>query len=112
MIAFNAAFLAQPSTCILSTSCSANAVSTTVSTYTFQQNFFAVFNSLGPFKTYTQSQAKYLFQTVQISVGCLSFVCSVAYVVIYVLVVMQASKRVTPIQQIKKGNSGPTTVVA
>jgi len=99
LISFDAVFIAQPSTCILTPSCATNAASTTMFSYYFQQSFFTVFNNLGPFKSYTQSQAKFLFQTIQLGVGCLCFVLCLIYLIIYYVTKSKAAKRVTPSYQ-------------
>jgi hypothetical protein len=99
MLSFDAVFIAQPSTCILTPSCSSNAASTTIFSYSFQQSFFLLFNNLGPFKTYTVPQAKFLFQTIQLGVACLCFVLNLIYLVIYYVVRSKASKRIAPSPQ-------------
>ncbi len=99
LISFNAVFIAQPSTCILTSSCNANSVSTTIFSYSFQQNFYTIFNNLSPFQNYTQSQAKFLFQTIQLGVGCLCFILCLIYLIIYFVTKSKASKRITPTQQ-------------
>lgn len=96
LIVFDAVFLARPTTCILGSQCVSYSVSTSVSTYNFQQNFYTAFNNLGPFRSYSQSQAKYLFQSIQISMGCLAFVLVLAYLVLYLVIKKQASTKVTP----------------
>ena len=58
------------------------------------QNFLTVFNNLSAFKSYSVSQAKFLFQTIQISFGCLGFVVCLIYLVIYFITKKQASKQV------------------
>jgi hypothetical protein len=100
LIGFDSYFIAQPNTCILTPSCASNANSTSIFSYTFQSGFFSTFNTLGPFKTYTQSQAKFLFQTVQLGVGCLCFVLCIIFLIIYYVSKSKASKRqVRPIGQ-------------
>lgn len=96
LITFDAIFLARPSTCILTSSCSSNAASTTVFTYSFQQDFFTVLHRLSPFSTYTQSQAKYLFQVVQISVGSLCFALCILYIIVYIASKNKAKQQVAP----------------
>jgi len=105
LISFDALFIAQPSTCILTSSCSSNANSTTVFSYNRQQAFWTQFNKLGPFKSYTQSQAKFLFQTVQLGVGALCFVLCLVYLIIYYVTKSKALKRVGPSQQ-EQGSYG------
>jgi len=99
LIGFDSYFIAQPSTCILTSSCASNANSTTIFSYSFQTNFFSVFNALSPFKTYTQTQAKFLFQTIQLGVGCLCFVLCIIYIIIYYVTKSKASKQVSPSDQ-------------
>jgi hypothetical protein len=96
LISFDAVFIAQPSTCILTPSCASNANSTTIWSYNTQSNFFTAFTSLGPFKSYTQTQAKFLFQTIQLGVGCLCFVLCIIYLIIFYVSKSKASKRVSP----------------
>lgn len=96
LISFDAVFIARPTTCILTPSCEANALSTTMFSYYFQQAFFTAFKNLGPFKTYSESQAKFLFQTVQLGVGCLCFVLCIIYIIIYFVTRSKAAKRVAP----------------
>jgi hypothetical protein len=97
LIGFDAYFIAQPTTCILTPSCSSNVNSTTIFSYSFQQGFFTIFNTLGPFKTYTQAQSKFLFQTVQLGVGCLCFVLCIIYLIIYYVSKSKAAtKQVAP----------------
>jgi len=96
LISFDAVFIAQPSTCILTPSCSSNANSTTVFSYNFQQAFSTVFNNLGPFKSYSQSQAKFLFQTIQLGVGCLCFILCIIFLIIYYVTKSKANKQVSP----------------
>jgi len=92
LISFDAYFIAQPSTCILTSSCTTNAVSTTIFSYNFQTSFSTVWNSLGPFKSYTTSQSKFLFQTIQLGVGCLCFVLCIIFLIIYYVTKSKASK--------------------
>jgi hypothetical protein len=99
LIGFDSYFIAQPSTCILTSSCAANSVSTTIFSYSFQQNFFTAFNNLSAFKSYTLSQTKYLFQTIQLGVGCLCFVLLIIYLIVYYVTKSKASKRVGPSPQ-------------
>jgi hypothetical protein len=64
------------------------------------QNFFTAFNSLNGFKNYTLSQSKYLFQTVQISFGCLGFVLCLLYLVLYIMANKKnSSDQVIPINR-------------
>jgi hypothetical protein len=97
LISFKGLFLAQPSTCLLTPSCASQSVSTSGFSYTMSQNFFTAFNSLNGFKTYTLSQAKYLFQTIQLSFGCLGFVLCVVYLVLYFMRRKETLNRVKPI---------------
>jgi len=83
LIGFDAVFIAQPSTCILTPSCSSNAAQTNTWSYYLSQSFFTIFNGLSTFKTYTQSQTKFLFQAIQLGVGCLCFVLCLVYMIIY-----------------------------
>lgn len=96
LIGFDAYFIAKPTTCILTSSCVANSVSTTIFSYSFRSNFFSVWNSLSPFKSYTESQTKFLFQTVQLSVGCLCFVLCLIFIIIYYVTRSKASEKVSP----------------
>ncbi len=96
LISFNGVFIAQPSTCILTPTCASQSVSTTGFSYTMSQKFFTAFNSLNGFKTYTLSQSKYLFQTVQISFGCLGFVLCVTYIIIYFIQSTKTGNQVIP----------------
>jgi hypothetical protein len=96
LISFDAVFIAQPSTCILTSSCSTNAASTTMFSYYFQQAFFTLFNNLAPFKSYTQTQTKFLFQTIQLGVGGLCFVLCIVYLIIYYVSKSKSSKQVSP----------------
>lgn len=95
-ISFDAVFIAQSSTCILTPSCTSNADSTTLFSYYFKQSFFLLFNNLGPFRSYNETQAKFLFQTIQLGVGCLCFVLCLIYVIIYYVTKSKAGKRVGP----------------
>ncbi len=106
LITFDAIFLARPSTCILTSSCSSNAVSTTVFSYYFQQDFYTVLHRLSPFSTYTQSQAKYLFQVVQIGVGSLCFALCILYIIIYLASKNKAKQQVAP-RAIQPGYNAP-----
>ncbi len=99
MLSFDAVFIAQPSTCILTPSCVSNANSTTMFSYYFQQSFYTLFTNLSTFKTYTLSQAKFLFQTIQLGVACLCFVLTLIYIIIYYVAKSKASKRISPSQQ-------------
>jgi len=105
-IGFDAYFIAQPSACLLTSSCSSNAVSTTVFSYNLQQSFFTLFNKLGPFSSYTQTQAKFLFQTIQLGVASLCFVLCLIYFIIYYVTKSKASKRVGPSPNQGYGNQG------
>jgi len=96
LISFDALFIAQPSTCILTSSCATNANSTTIFSYTFQQNFWSTFNSLSAFKSYSLSQSKFLFQTVQLGVGGLSFILCIIILIIYYVCSSKAKKQVAP----------------
>jgi hypothetical protein len=99
LISFDAVFIAQPSTCLLTSTCANQSVSTSSFSYTMSQNFFTAFNSLNGFKSYTLSQSKYLFQTVQISFGCLGFVLSVLLLVLYIMARQIYSNQVIPINR-------------
>jgi len=99
LISFDAVFIAQPSTCILTSSCSSNAASSTIFSYTFQQSFNTIFTGLTPFKSYTQSQTKFLFQTIQIGVGSLCFVLCIIFLIIYYVTKSKALKQVAPAGQ-------------
>jgi hypothetical protein len=63
------------------------------------QNFFSTFNNLNGFRNYTLSQSKYLFQTVQISVGCLGFVLCIVYLAIYITQRLDTSNQVIPMRR-------------
>jgi len=103
MISFDAVFIAQPTTCILTPSCSTNAASTSMFSYYFQTAFFTLFRSLSPFSSYSQTQAKFLFQTIQLGVGSLCFVLCIIYLIIYYVTKSKALKTVGPSPQ----ESGP-----
>jgi len=96
LISFDAVFIARPTTCILTPSCESNAASTSSFSYYLRIGFFAAFNSLGPFKSYSESQAKFLFQTIQLGVGCLCFVLCLIFLIIYYVSKSKAAKRVAP----------------
>ncbi|CAF3119835.1 unnamed protein product [Rotaria socialis] len=96
LIGFDAYFIATPSACLLTSSCSTNAVSTSSFSYYFRQSFFLAFNSLSAFSSYTESQAKFLFRTIQLSVGALCFVLCIVYLVIYYVSRGKASDKVSP----------------
>lgn len=96
LISFDAAFIARPSTCILTPSCADNSVSNTTFSYNFQQSFFTVFNGWGPFKNYGQSHVKFLCQTIQIGIGALSFILYIIYLIIYYSCSSKAQKQVQP----------------
>ncbi|CAF1409081.1 unnamed protein product [Adineta ricciae] len=83
LIAFDIAFIVQPSTCILTSSCSDNAYSSSVFSYSFRSSFFSVFNSWDPFKTYTQNQVKLLCQAIQLGLAGLCIIVGIVYLVIY-----------------------------
>ena len=87
LIAFNAVFIAQPSTCILTTSCLNNTANQPNNTGTMRQSFFSTFNSLNGFRNYTEAQSKLLFQALELSLGCLCFVLNVAHLVIYIFLI-------------------------
>lgn len=93
-LSFDAVFIAQPSTCILTPSCTANADSSSVFSYWFRQAFFTLFTNLAPFKSYGESQAKFLFQTIQLGVGCLCFVLCLIYLIIYYVTKSKAGNQV------------------
>lgn len=96
LIVFDALFIAQPTTCILTPSCSSNAESTTIFSYEFRKSFFERFNSLSAFSSYTESQTKFLFQTIQLSVGCLCLVLCIIFLIIYYVTKSKASKQIAP----------------
>jgi len=96
LISFDAVFVAQPTTCILTSSCAANSVSNTTFSYSFQQSFFTAFNGLSAFSTYTQTQAKFLFQTVQLGVGSLCFVICIIYLIVYYICESKSKQQVGP----------------
>ncbi|UJR38516.1 hypothetical protein I4U23_031182 [Adineta vaga] len=83
LISFDIAFLIQPTTCILTSSCSANAYSSTAFNYGFRSSFYQVFNSWEPFKTYSESQVKVLCQAIQLGLAGLCLILGIAYLVIY-----------------------------
>jgi hypothetical protein len=110
LISFDGVFIAQPSTCILGTICANQSVSTTIFSYNYSQSFFTAFNSLNGFKTYTLAQSKYLFQTVQISFGCLGFVLCLVYIAIYFMRRQETGNRVIPVNK-KQNNDDDIPVV-
>ena len=65
----------------------------------FRQSFFTLFTNLGPFKNYNETQAKFLFQTIQLGVGCLCFVLCLIYLIIFYVTKNKAGKQVGPGQQ-------------
>ncbi|CAF0762511.1 unnamed protein product [Didymodactylos carnosus] len=83
LIAFDAVFISKPYTCILTSSCTSNAAQTSGVYYTLQQSFLNLFNALPPFKSYSSTQARFLFQSIQLGVGCLCFVLVLIYLIIY-----------------------------
>lgn len=97
LIGFDAYFIAVPSACLLTPSCSSYSNQTTSFNYNFQQSFYSAFNGLSAFKNYTQSQTKFLFQTIQLSVGCLCFILCIVFLIIYYVSRNKASKQVSPI---------------
>lgn len=110
-ISFNGVFLAQPSTCIMTPSCTNNSVSTTLFSYNMSQNFFTVFTGLNGFRNYTLSQSKYLFQTVQISFSCLDFVLCLVYLTLYLIQRKKTSQQVTASDNEKHGAATIATLV-
>jgi len=66
--------------------------------YNFQRNFYATFLTLTPFTGYSQKQTKFLFQTIQLGVGCLSFVLCIIYLIVYYVTKSKVAQRVRPIQ--------------
>jgi hypothetical protein len=110
LIAFNALFLAQPSTCILTPTCTSQSISQSSFAYNMSRNFFSTFNSLNGFRTYTLSQSKYLFQTVQISVGCLGFVLCIVYLMIYIMRRMDTSNQVIPMSRGRDSGSPESSI--
>ncbi|CAF1241720.1 unnamed protein product [Rotaria sp. Silwood1] len=104
LIGFDAYFIAQPTACILTSSCSSNAASTTVFSYSFRTSFFTAFNSLSAFKSYSESQTKYLFQTIQLSIGCLCFVLCIIYMVIYYVTRNKSLGNVAPHENPRTSN--------
>ncbi len=91
--------------CILTSSCSSNAVSTTIFSYTFQQNFYNEFNSLSPFQSYTQNDAKLLCQAIQLGVGVVCLVDCMIYLIIYYKTLKKLKKQgpvVVPVDLPKK----------
>jgi hypothetical protein len=107
LISFDGVFIAQPSTCILTPSCINQSVSTTVFSYNYSQTFFTAFNSLNGFKSYTLAQSKYLFQTVQISFGCLGFVLCLVYIAIYFMRKQETGTRVIPFNNEQDNRESP-----
>jgi hypothetical protein len=99
MISFDAVFLAQPTICVLTPSCATNAASNTTFSYSFQQSFYTIFTGWTPFQTYSISQLKILFQTIQISTGGVCFICCIIYVIIYYVCTSKAKKQVAPSPQ-------------
>ena len=75
--------------------------------YYFQTGFYSIFNTLGPFKSYTQTQAKFLFQTVQLGVGSLCFVLCLIYLIVYYVTKSKASKQVGPAVQQQQDYRAP-----
>ncbi|CAF1475036.1 unnamed protein product [Adineta ricciae] len=92
LISFDAVFIALPSTCILTSSCSSYASSTSMFSYYFRNSFFTTFRQLSPFTNYTESQAKFLFQIVQLSVGALCGILCVVYIIVYIISRSKASR--------------------
>ena len=96
LIVFDAIFLALPSTCLLTPSCSTEAASPSSFAYPFQQSFFTSLNSISTFQNYGQYQAKVLFQSIQLGVGCLCLLVCLLYVIIYFVTASKTSKQVSP----------------
>jgi len=96
LISFDAAFIARPSTCILTSSCAENSVSNTTFSYSFQQSFFKVFNNWGPFTSYGVSQVKFLCQTIQLGIGAFCFILCIIYLIIYYSSSSKAKQQVAP----------------
>ncbi|CAF1453547.1 unnamed protein product [Didymodactylos carnosus] len=96
LISFDAVFIALPSTCILTSSCVSNSAQTSGWSYTLSSSFLTTFKTLSPFTNYTSTSAKYLFQTIQLGVGCLCFVLSVIYVILYLIYKSKAKKSIYP----------------
>ncbi|UJR07639.1 hypothetical protein I4U23_011927 [Adineta vaga] len=92
LISFDAVFIAIPTTCILTPSCSTYAASTTMFSYYFRDAFFTVFRRLSPFSSYTETQAKFLFQIIQLSVGALCLILCIVYLIVYLVSRNKASK--------------------
>jgi len=94
LISFDGVFIAQPTTCILTSSCQSNAESNTTFSYSFQQSFYNTIISKDPFKSYTITQIKLLCQATQIGAGCLCFIICVIYVIIYYVCIKKAKSKV------------------
>ena len=67
--------------------------------YYFQKSFFSTFRELSPFTNYTESQAKFLFQIVQLSVGALCGILCVVYIIVYIISRSNASRIAPAIHQ-------------
>lgn len=92
MISFDIVFLVKPSTCILTSSCASNAASMTLFSYYFREGFFVAFHKLSAFETYSETQAKFLFQVVQASVGGLCFILGIVYLIVFIVAKFRANK--------------------
>ncbi len=86
--------------CILTSSCSSNAVSTTIFSYSFRQSFFNEFNSMSPFQSYTQNDVKLLCQSIQLGVGTVCLVDCIVYLIIYRVTLKKLKKQgpVVPVE--------------
>ncbi|CAF2502315.1 unnamed protein product [Rotaria sp. Silwood2] len=99
LIGFDAYFIAQPTTCLLTSSCTTNAASNATFSYNFRQWFFTLMNNWGPFKTDTESQAKLFVHAMQLGIGGLCFLLCIIYFIIYYVCANKSKVQVEPVSQ-------------
>ncbi|CAF3482347.1 unnamed protein product [Rotaria sp. Silwood1] len=104
LIGFDAYFIAQPTACLLTSSCTTNAASNATFSYGFRQWFFTLMNNWGPFKTYTESQAKLFVQAMQLGIGGLCLILCIIYLVIYYVCTNKSNGQVGPTLQSQQQN--------
>ena len=99
LIIFDAIFIAQPTTCLLTSSCAKNADSNTTFDYNFRRSFYSKFNSWDSFESFTERDTKHFFQTIQVSVGSFCFVLCIIYLIVYYICKSKSKAEIAPSAQ-------------
>ena len=83
LISFDAVFLINSRICILTPSCTSSAQMNSTFSSSLQSSFITTFRTMDLFKSYTETQAKLLFQSMQIGLGGVSLLICISFIIIF-----------------------------